>query len=437
MAHAVIPEEELKPIVDSMKKVFSPIFKIGPAVIKIPQELKRIGDNLREDVSSGIPERFERACDKLEDTNEKFVMDFGGKVLEQAKESRDIANQQVERLLKEGIPAVVTETNEVRILTEKEVLSEQVKLLKTQDRIEQLQIEREKLAKQAMQGEEGSQEKLLKVLDKIEKYQQIEQQRIEKLPQQLIPRQGEGEDGADYMPGPVGEFFGSIKDTLTAPIMAFEELGNNVKEFAKPFKALSKGIKDFTGDREDDEGSPLGFVSGMFLKLGKILKSIGAFFMLTFLPIFLKVLTIAGAFVAIKSAIELVIKAFTSAYNFIAGFVPGMDKIGQSDDEKVVEKVKDKPASQLTDEELSAKQRIAQRTADAGKESGFEFDFFTGRNKQEMADELKKQMDMRSALEDKTSNPLMNIINNQTNNSSTVEHKVAPSPSRMEPEAVQ
>ena len=121
MAHAVIPEEELKPIVDSMKKVFSPIFKIGPAVIKIPQELKRIGDNLREDVSSGIPERFERACDKLEDTNEKFVMDFGGKVLEQAKESRDIANQQVERLLKEGIPAVVTETNEVRILTEKEV----------------------------------------------------------------------------------------------------------------------------------------------------------------------------------------------------------------------------------------------------------------------------------------------------------------------------
>ena len=200
MAHAVIPEEELKPIVDSMKKVFSPIFKIGPAVIKIPQELKRIGDNLREDVSSGIPERFERACDKLEDTNEKFVMDFGGKVLEQAKESRDIANQQVERLLKEGIPAVVTETNEVRILNEKEVLTEQVKLLKTQDRIEQLQIEREKLTKQAMQGEEGSQEKLLKVLEKIEKYQQIEQQRIEKLPQQLIPRPGEGEDCADYMP---------------------------------------------------------------------------------------------------------------------------------------------------------------------------------------------------------------------------------------------
>ena len=432
MAHAVIPEEELKPIVDSMKKVFSPIFKIGPAVIKVPQELKRIGDNLREDVSSGIPERFERACDKLEDTNEKFVMDFGGKVLEQAKESRDIANQQVERLLKEGIPAVVTETNEVRILTEKEVLSEQVKLLKTQDRIEQLQIEREKLAKQAMQGEEGSQEKLLKVLEKIEKYQQIEQQRIEKLPQQLIPRQGEGEDGADYMPGPVGEFFGSIKDTLTAPIMAFEELGTTVKEFAKPFKGLVAGAKELGGD--DGKG-------GILLFLGRTFKLIGAFLMrsllIPLLAIAKPLAIVTAAIMGIKTAIELVVKGVTSAYNFIAGFVPGMDKIGLSDDEKVVEKVKDKPASQLTDEELSAKQRIAQRTADdGGPIKGMKVDMF-GNNLQDKADELKKQMDMRSALEDKVSNPLMNIINNQTNNSSTVEHKVAPSPSRMEPEAVQ
>jgi ubiquitin len=432
MAHAVIPEEELKPIVDSMKKVFSPIFKIGPAVIKIPQELKRIGDNLREDVSSGIPERFERACDKLEDMNEKFVMDFGGKVLSQVKESRDIANQQVERLLKEGIPAVVTETNEVRILNEKEVLTEQVKLLKTQDRIEQLQIEREKLSKQAMQGEEGSQEKLLKVLDKIEKYQQIEQQRIEKLPQQMIPRKGEGEDGEDYMPGPVGEFFGSIKDTLTAPIMAFQELGTTVKEFAKPFSGLVAGAKELGGD--DGKG-------GILFFLGKTLKLVAAYIMASLIVPLLALATplaiVTGAFVAIKTAIELVIKAFTSAYNFIAGFVPGMDKIGQSDDEKVVEKVKDKPNAQLTDDELASKSRIAERTADEGDRSGFKYDFFTGKSKREMADELKQQQDMRTALEDKTSNPLMNIINNQTNSSTTVETKVSPSPSRMEPEAVQ
>lgn len=433
MAHAVIPEEELKPIVDSMKKVFSPIFKIGPAVIKIPQELKRIGDNLREDVSSGIPERFERACDKLEDTNEKFVMDFGGKVLEQAKESRDIANQQVERLLKEGIPAVVTETNEVRILSEKEVLSEQVKLLKTQDRIEQLQIEREKLSKQAMQGEEGSQEKLLKVLDKIEKYQQIEQQRIEKLPQQLIPRQGEGEDGEDYMPGPVGEFFGSIKDTLTAPIMAFEELGTTVKEFAKPFKGLVAGAKELGGD--DGKG-------GILLFLGKTFKMIGAFLMtsliLPLLALAKPLAIVIGAIMGLKTAIELLVKGVTSAYNFIADFVPGLEKIGLSDDEKILEigNAEDKPATQLTNEQLSAKQRISQREADAGGFLGTGRDMF-GNNLQDKADELKKQMDMRSALEDKVSNPLMNIINNQTNNSSTVEHKVAPSPSRMEPEAVQ
>ena len=88
-------EEDIKPLANTFKKIFSPIAKIGPAIIKIPKELKRIGDNLREDVESGIPEKFEKACDKLENANEKFVMDFGGKIVQMAKEQRESAIAEV------------------------------------------------------------------------------------------------------------------------------------------------------------------------------------------------------------------------------------------------------------------------------------------------------------------------------------------------------
>ena len=45
-------EEDIKPLANTFKKIFSPIAKIGPAIIKIPKELKRIGDNLKEDIET-------------------------------------------------------------------------------------------------------------------------------------------------------------------------------------------------------------------------------------------------------------------------------------------------------------------------------------------------------------------------------------------------
>ena len=440
MAHATIPEEELQPLIQSMKKVFAPVRKMGPAIIRIPKELQRIGDNLKEDIESGIPEKFEKACDKLEDMNEKFVMDFGDRVLQMVKETRENATKEAQTLIEQGIPAIVTQTNEVKILNREEILERQVKLVKTQELIAKKEQDREKLTKQIQDGDVEAKDKLLKVVNDLNKLREVEQQRSEGLGPMAPRRGGEGEE--DYIPGPIREFGESLSDIVKGPFMAIQQLGDNVKEFAKPFKALSKGIKDFTGDREDDEGSPLGLLNVMSLKLGKIFKTIGGFIMLTFIPVFLKVSAIVGAvvgaFTLIKGALEMLIGGFTSAYNFFAGFVPGMDPIGTEDETTVARENKrtgTTSGQMKTDEGLEAQHRIAQREADEGKSSGFEFDMY-GKNKQQMADELKQQINMRDRFKENFgSQGLMNIINNQTNSSTSVETKTTPQASNINPKA--
>jgi hypothetical protein len=170
--------------------------------------------------------------------------------------------------------------------------------------------------------------------------------------------------------------------------------------------------------------------------------------MITFLPIFLKVAAViavvVGAFTLIKGAIEMLISGVTGAYNYIASWVPGLDPIGASADEKTVKGATDrgvKSTSQMTDEELKADAAIKGREADAGDASGFKNDFWTGESKRETAEkaneELKFQTGLRSALSDRVgSNPTMNIINNQTNSKTSVETKVSPRPSTDNVEAV-
>ena len=440
-------EEDIKPLANTFKKIFSPIAKIGPAIIKIPKELKRIGDNLREDVESGIPEKFEKACDKLENANEKFVMDFGGQVLKQAKEQREAAIAEVQKLREAGVPAVVTENNEARQLSQKEILTEQVKLLKVQEKLSIKEKERDVLVKQANTGDVEVKDKLIKVLDTIKKLEEVQQARQERLGPEMTPRRGEG-DEEDYIPGPIREFGETLNEIVTGPFMAFKGLADNVKEFAKPFKALSKNMDKFAGDGEEDENSPLGFLYVAFKGLGKIVKMITTFFMITFLPIFLKVAAVigvaVGAFTLVKGAIEMLISGVTGAYNYIASWVPGLDPIGASADEKTVKGATDrgvKSTSQMTNEELKADADIKGREADAGDASGFKYDFFTGKSKRETAEEankeLKFQTGLRDALGDRVgSNPMMNIINNQTNSNTSVETKVSPRPSNDNVEAV-
>ena len=435
-------EADVRPLTSTFKKIFAPITKMGPAIIRIPKVLQ----GLREDIKSGIPERFEKACDKLETVNEKFVMDFGSKILEQAKKQREIATAQAAEFTRGGAPAIVTQNNEVRILTEKEIIKEQVKLQKTQQKIGDLQKERLKLNKEAQSGDKEVIAKLQKVGENLAKLEEVQQGRQNRLGDRAQPERGGGdEEDVDYIPGPIREFGEGLTEIVTGPFTAFQGLANNIKEFAKPFKAIGKSFKNFGGDDEKDDKSPLGFLSLMFLKLGKVIKMVATFFMITLLPIMIKIglviAVVVGAFKLIKGAIELLMEGLAGAYNYVATWVPGMDPIGATPDEKTVGKADDKKityadgsTTQRTDEELAAEQRIAQRQADVGGPlKGMKVDMY-GNNLQDKADELKKQQDMRNVLKDRVgSNPMMNIINNQNNSSSTVENKVSPSPSNDVP----
>ena len=80
MAHAHIPEEELRPLIASLERVLRPITDLAPAVTMIPSELDRIGDKIDDDMMSGIPER-------LEAVHEKVTMDLGGKILAMQEKS--------------------------------------------------------------------------------------------------------------------------------------------------------------------------------------------------------------------------------------------------------------------------------------------------------------------------------------------------------------
>lgn len=433
-------EEDIKPLANTFKKIFAPITKMGPAIIRIPKVLQ----GLREDIKSGIPERFEKACDKLETVNEKFVMDFGSKVLEQAKEQRALATAEVQKLREAGVPSVVAENNEARPLNQKEILTEQVKLLKVQEKLSIKEKERDVLVKQANTGDVEVKDKLIKVLDTIRKLEEVQQARQERLGPEMTPRRGE-EGEEDYIPGPIREFGETLNEIVTGPFVAFQGLANNVKEFAKPFKALGKSFKNFAGDDEKDDKSPLGFLGLVFLKLGKVIKMVALFLMVTLLPKLIAIgaviAVVVGAFTLIKGAIEMLMSGLAGAYNYIASWVPGMDPIGATDDEKTVGKAEDRARTgvdtQMTLEEREAKVNILNREADVGDITGFKADFFTGESKRETAEkaaaELKTQQDLRKGLADRNMNPMMNIINNQNNSSSTVENKVSPSPSNDVP----
>ena len=348
-------EADVRPLSSTFKKIFAPITKMGPAIIRIPKVLQ----GLREDIKSGMPERFEKACDKLETVNEKFVMDFGSKVLEQAKEQRALATAQAAEFTRGGAPAIVTQNNEVRILTEKEIIKEQVKLQKTQVKIGDLQKERLKLNKEAQSGDKEVIVKLQKVSENITKLEEVQQGRQNRLGDRAQPERGGGdEEDVDYIPGPIREFNEGLMEIVKGPFVAFQGLANNVKEFAKPFKAIGKSFKNFAGDDEKDDKSPLGLLTFLFLKLGKVIKMVSLFFMITLLPKLLAIgaviAVVVAAFTLVKGAIELLMEGLAGAYNYVASWVPGLDPIGATDDEKTVGKAEDRGATgaQMTNEEF-------------------------------------------------------------------------------------
>jgi len=260
MAHAEIPKEELKPLIDSMKKVFEPLIKAMPTLALIPQEISRISDNLEEDMMSGVPER-------LESVHERITMDLGAKILKmqekvtnsfgarQLKIQTDLAKKTVEdrrnkqkelkdkliakreeRLLKfqERGMAVEVKNNRVQFINQKDLQKKQKENIKTQKQI----LKEEKNVQKLIDRGAGNEFEIAQGLEKLVQLQEKENKQSQVL----------GSKRKDATQGIGAKIMAGAEAVLPAPLLeplqAFgEEIGglkDNLASFGKPFMALGK-----------------------------------------------------------------------------------------------------------------------------------------------------------------------------------------------------
>ena len=246
MAHVELPQEELEPLIQSMKKVFDPLIKAMPSLALIPTELERIGDKLDQDMMSGIPERMESVA-------EKFSMDFGSRMLaiydkvsfkaQKFQESIELAKQRdernrqdrLEKFREQGL-AVEMKNNRVQFISEKDLQKKQAENIKTQKVIIKKEKELQKLVEK---GEKGSEENIAKLIQELTVLQKKEGEQSQELG-----------DKRKEAKGVLGTIRAGAESVLPGPIMAafddfgsnIAEVGNNLKSFGKPFMALGKVV---------------------------------------------------------------------------------------------------------------------------------------------------------------------------------------------------
>ena len=270
MAHAHIPEEELRPLIASLERVLRPITDLAPAVTMIPSELDRIGDNIEDDMMSGIPDRLEAVHErvtmdlgtKILEMQEKATNSFGARMLriqadiekkkakmssEKQRELKDkLIAKREERLLtlRERGLAVEIKNNRVQFMSEKDIAKKQKENIRTQQQI--LKKERE-LQKLVEKGEKGSENKITQLINELTKLQEKEGTQSQELG-----------DKRKEAKGILGTVRAGAESILPEPIMgAFDEfganiaeVGNNLKSFGKPFMALGKVVNKRFGITE-------------------------------------------------------------------------------------------------------------------------------------------------------------------------------------------
>ena len=241
MAHVEIPEEELQPLIQSMKRVFEPLVKALPTLALIPNEISRLSDKLDQDMMSGMPER-------IESVTKKFTMDFGSKMLsimedgelkkqkiaEQQALKQEARENKLQSLREKGL-AVEIKENRVQFISEKDIVRKQKTNLKTQEILYKREKELQKLVER---GEEGSEDKIADLINKIVNLQKKEGEQSQEL----------GDKKKEFKPGIMAKVGAVAEDILPEPIMgAFQEFsagledtGKTLLSFGKPFMALGK-----------------------------------------------------------------------------------------------------------------------------------------------------------------------------------------------------
>ena len=242
MAHVELPEEELEPLLESIQEAFKPLQKAMPLIMKIPEEIKRVADNISQDVESGVPEKIADGIEKL--TKDEAEDQLRTALSEAANKQLEKQTELLQVLLEKGIPAKIEEGKLVK-LTEKEIKETQVKFKEEQkyqeDTSNLLELEKNK--------ETDDLEKQAEIIQKLEQNIEESQKRQQELQQILgdkVPGQTTQSSGGGFQsPGLVDEMKSAGGEVFTAPLMAITELKDSfVNNVGGPIMSLIKQNKE-------------------------------------------------------------------------------------------------------------------------------------------------------------------------------------------------
>jgi len=250
MAHVELPQEELQPLLQSIQEAFEPLTKAMPLIMKIPEEIKRVADNISEDLGSGIPEKIDNAVEKI---TQDEAEDLLKKELSEAEqEALQKLTEELQLLRENGIPAEIKE-GKVTKLTEEQIKETQKQYIQSieTEKVIQKQIEE---AKKSNLSDDELIETIKTLNEKLEKNNKSREKHEDKLAGRLPEMTRGGESG-----GP--RVFTEMKDAgaevFGAPMMVFTELKNS---FTENFGALLsmnrehyKKMEDYgkTGEKAD------------------------------------------------------------------------------------------------------------------------------------------------------------------------------------------
>ena len=257
MAHVELPKEELEPILEAIKEAFEPLTKAMPLIAKIPQEIKRISDNIAKDLESGVPQRTANAVEKIAD-NPELVGPPNPEIAGPPKpdnlvDPMEKLNAQLQLLLDNGIPAKIDEDNKIVKLTEKEIKETQKTFIENKKEQELIKEQIETVKKSDMTAEEMA-DKLQVLTENLQKNtqetQELETTLGDKTPQQVQP--GQSDESGFVAPTFVSEPFEVGRETLMAGPNAIMQLKDSFTDnISKPLKSLLKANKKHHDTMED------------------------------------------------------------------------------------------------------------------------------------------------------------------------------------------
>ena len=259
MAHVELPQEELQPLIESMKMVFEPFLNVLPDIAKIPSEVDRLINVISQDINSGQGERFEDGSKKsvdmigmMKDFNERNSEEGKKRAeelaeLERIAQERQKAEADLKQLQQLGTPAEITEDNKVKILNEKEIIEKQKEYIKEQKEVTFLekQIEEEK-----GKGEDADSERLIMLKEALDKQNELVQEQAnilgDRLPVKKFKEDEPGLGARDFIPDPLMEVFTGVGQQLN-------QTKDTLLSFTKPFTGIFKLFGGIFKKRKSEE----------------------------------------------------------------------------------------------------------------------------------------------------------------------------------------